>query len=121
LYLKYLIANLPCAVCTTIFYRNENDMGPLGRWVWRTAFFALFLGVFSGTFQRVEAQVVGGTISGSVKDPSGAAVSGAEVTITDAATGILHAATTDSSGFYSVPNLLPGKYNARGREIFCDP
>jgi hypothetical protein len=77
------------------------------------AFFALFLGVFSGIFQRVEAQVAGGTISGNVKDPSGAAVSGAQVSITDEATAILHAATTDSSGFYSVPNLLPGKYDVK--------
>ena len=88
-------------------------MDLLGRWVRRVAFFALFLGVFSGIFQRVEAQVAGATISGSVKDPSGAAVSGAQVSITDAATGILHAATTDSSGFYSVPNLLPGKYDVK--------
>src|SRR2546426_2940306 len=56
------------------------------------------------------AQVAGATLSGAVTDPSGAAIAGAKVTITNKATGITRDVTTDAAGFYSVPNLLPGPY-----------
>jgi hypothetical protein len=51
-----------------------------------------------------------GTITGFVKDPSGAVVPGAKVTVKSDATGEEHSVTTDSSGHYTVPNLLPGPY-----------
>jgi len=59
----------------------------------------------------LHAQVVGATLSGSVTDPSGAAIPGAQVSIKNTATGVNQNVTTDSSGFYSVPNLLPGNYD----------
>ncbi|MGH9357698.1 MAG: carboxypeptidase regulatory-like domain-containing protein, partial [Terriglobia bacterium] len=56
------------------------------------------------------AQVAGGTIQGAASDPSGAAVPNASVSIKNVSTGVVHSVTTDSAGFYSVPNLLPGPY-----------
>jgi hypothetical protein len=56
------------------------------------------------------AQVAGATLSGTVTDPSGAAIAGAMVTITNKATGGSRAIPTDAAGFYSAPNLLPGAY-----------
>ena len=55
------------------------------------------------------AQVSGATLSGTITDPSGAAIAGAKVSITNKATGIARDATTDAAGFYSAPNLLPGR------------
>jgi hypothetical protein len=55
-------------------------------------------------------QVVGATLSGTVKDPSGAIVPHAQISIKNMATGISTAATTNSDGFYATPNLLPGTY-----------
>jgi hypothetical protein len=57
------------------------------------------------------AQVVGATLSGAVTDPSGAAIVGARVSVANRATGVNRVAVTDSAGFYSVPNLLPGNYD----------
>jgi hypothetical protein len=57
------------------------------------------------------AQVAGATLSGSVTDPSGAAIVGAQVSATNRATGVNRTAVTDSAGFYSVPNLQPGNYD----------
>ena len=54
-----------------------------------------------------------GTISGSVTDASGGAVSGAKITVTAPATGSAREATTDASGHYVVPLLGVGTYNAR--------
>jgi outer membrane receptor protein involved in Fe transport len=59
----------------------------------------------------VQAQVAGATLSGTVTDASGAAVPNAKVSIKNSATGVVRDVTSDSAGFYSVPNLLPGVYN----------
>jgi hypothetical protein len=55
--------------------------------------------------------VNGGSIQGTITDPSGAVVPGANVTITGTDTGSVKAVTTDSAGFYSVGPLNPGNYN----------
>jgi Carboxypeptidase regulatory-like domain/TonB-dependent Receptor Plug Domain/TonB dependent receptor len=62
-------------------------------------------------FTPVHAQVAGGTVLGTVKDPSGAVVAGAQVTITDIATGVSRVVPTDGSGSYSSANFLPGTYS----------
>src|SRR5262245_49489585 len=49
-------------------------------------------------------------ISGSVKDQSGAVLSGAEVTATQTATGAKRSAVTDETGSYILQNLLIGPY-----------
>ncbi len=57
------------------------------------------------------AQVAGGTLSGTVTDPSGAVVPQAAVTISNQATGVKRTVSTNSDGFYTAPNLLPGNYD----------
>ena len=59
---------------------------------------------------QLRAQVAGATLSGTVNDPSGAVVPNAQVSARNTATGVARTATTDSAGFYSIPNLLPGAY-----------
>jgi hypothetical protein len=62
----------------------------------------LTMGAWAGT---------GGSISGTVKDSSGAVVPKAAVTATDTNTGIRQTTTTDSKGFYSFPSLPVGLYD----------
>src|SRR5690348_18386214 len=59
------------------------------------------------------AQVAGGTISGTVKDPSGAVVPGASVGIKNEATGVSREVTANTDGVYTAPNLLPGTYDLK--------
>src|SRR6202171_4769127 len=59
----------------------------------------------------IHAQVTGATLAGTVTDPSGAQVPNAGVSIKNRATGVARDITTDSAGFYSAPNLLPGIYD----------
>ncbi len=66
-----------------------------------------FMLLFGGLARAQNAQ---GTIVGHVTDPSGAAVDGAKVTITDASTSVARHLTTNSSGDYAVPDLNPGIY-----------
>src|SRR5260370_2819595 len=57
------------------------------------------------------SQVTGATRSGLVKDASGAIVPNASISIKNSATGETREVTTNASGFYSAPNLLPGSYD----------
>jgi Carboxypeptidase regulatory-like domain/TonB dependent receptor len=54
---------------------------------------------------------VGGSISGTVKDASGAVVSGATLVATNTGTGIRQTTTTDDKGSYSFPSLPIGTYD----------
>src|SRR5258708_37654881 len=56
------------------------------------------------------AQVAGGTLSGKITDPSGAAIALAEVEIKNVATGVSSKVSTNDNGFYSATNLLSGEY-----------
>jgi hypothetical protein len=53
---------------------------------------------------------VGGSISGTVKDPSGAAIAKASVTLINTGTGIRQSTTADGSGTYAFPVLPVGNY-----------
>jgi len=59
------------------------------------------------------AQRLDGTISGTVKDPSGAVIPGASVTIINDQTGATRTMLTSDVGYYSVPNLLVGRYTVK--------
>jgi len=56
------------------------------------------------------AQEARGTIQGKVLDQSGGVVPGASVTVTNIATGVATPTTSNDSGNYRVPFLIPGKY-----------
>src|SRR5713226_2437674 len=55
-------------------------------------------------------QVAGATLSGVISDPSGRGVPSAKVSIENSTTGVVRTVETDSDGYYTAPNLLPGSY-----------
>lgn len=60
----------------------------------------------------VFAQEITGSISGTVKDSTGAAVSGATVTITDSGKKVIaRTTTTNEEGHFSAPNLMSALYD----------
>jgi hypothetical protein len=73
-------------------------------------FLTLFLAIASSAG-------VGGRISGTVRDSSGAVVPRATVSITNADTGVRHALITDDNGAYSFLDVQVGHYNL---EIVAD-
>ncbi len=70
------------------------------------------------------AQVQNGQFTGTVLDPTGAAVAGAKVTVVNAAIGINVSTTTNSSGNYTVKELPVGSYKltaeAAGFKTYTD-
>jgi len=72
---------------------------------------ALLLLLLIGLTAGVHAQVsTVGSISGTVRDPQGAAVPRAEVTATEESTGATRTVTANEEGFYSIPSLPVGRY-----------
>ncbi len=68
---------------------------------------------FAGVPAALHAQAVsvnGGSIQGSITDPSGGALPGADVVIKSTDTGLTKTLKTDNSGFYSIGPLNPGAY-----------
>ena len=61
--------------------------------------------------QRLNAQVLYGSVVGSVTDQTGAVVPDATVTITNVNTGQTREGATDAAGYYSITNVLEGTYD----------
>lgn len=57
------------------------------------------------------AQDTRGNISGTVTDSQAATIAGASVTVTNTGTGVAVKLSTNSSGYYEAPLLLPGSYS----------
>jgi hypothetical protein len=51
-----------------------------------------------------------GSITGTVTDANQAAIPGAQVSVTDVDTGVVHAFTSNDAGIYTAPFLQPGHY-----------
>lgn len=57
------------------------------------------------------AQTLYGSLTGTVTDPTGSIVAGAQVTASNPATGLSRSVTTGSSGEYQFTDLPPGAYD----------
>lgn len=64
--------------------------------------------------QPVAAQAVSGTILGTVRDGTGAAIPGASVTLTNTDTGLARTVATNAVGEYTAPQLPTGNYTVKG-------
>lgn len=71
------------------------------------------ISVFYFATAGLQAQVTGGTISGTVTDSAGKVVTSARISIANVETGVSREVTTNDEGFYSAPNLLAGTYNVK--------
>src|ERR1022692_1817095 len=77
------------------------------------------------TSLSLRGQSTYGTVDGTVMDPSGAQVAGAQVTLTNTGTQEKHAQTTGGEGSYQFVNVIPGQYRLDvekpGFKHFCRP
>ena len=83
------------------------------KWKNAAAFFILAFAMSFLNSAPLFAQGSAGRILGTVTDQSGGAIAGATVTVTDMDRNVPRTLTTDQSGEYSAPNLLPGNYKVR--------
>src|SRR6202158_2629385 len=96
---------------------QEDEMSIAGRrngLALRIGAIMVALLVASGALAGVaHAQAVGATLSGLVTDERGGPVPGATVSIKSLGTSVVREVSTNGDGFYSAPNLLPGRYEVR--------
>src|ERR1700693_5133867 len=87
------------------------DLKPFLRSRWETILLLAGLLAFPDLLGvRANAQVSGGTISGTVTGATQLAMPNARVTLKNVATGAARAVTTGAGGLYTSPNLEPGTY-----------
>ncbi|HXG44569.1 MAG TPA: TonB-dependent receptor [Gemmatimonadales bacterium] len=75
------------------------------------------LGLLGLAAAGAAAQTTTGTIRGTVTNPEGAAIAGAEVEARNPETGIRRATTTRADGTYTLPGLVPALYDVTVRFI----
>ena len=64
-----------------------------------------------GSADKTDAQVLYGSVSGTITDQSGAGVARAHVIATNRATNVQREADADENGHYLIPDLPPGTYD----------
>ncbi len=88
-------------------------MSCLANKVPNTLFYSVALACLLSFSLMIQAQVAGGTISGTVTDVGGRVIPNAEIVVTNVDTGISRTVTTNDVGLYEAPNLLPGQYEIK--------
>jgi hypothetical protein len=78
-----------------------------------TSIVVLLIFLLTVAAPEVRAQVLYGSIVGTIQDATGAMVPGATVTATNTGTGQTLTTTTGSSGAYSLVNVLEGSYELK--------
>jgi hypothetical protein len=58
----------------------------------------------------LHAQQTGGSVTGHISDPTGAAVAGAKITMTSTTTGAVYTTESDTAGIYRLPFVAVGEY-----------
>lgn len=89
---------------TSVESRRKAGLMRLGKVLF---IFALELAVAASAF----AQATSGTILGAVVDPGGAAIAGANITVTYRDTGATRTGVSGRQGQFEFPDLLPGAYS----------
>jgi hypothetical protein len=59
------------------------------------------------------AQITAATVSGTIRDQTGAVLPGVDVVIDNANTGVKRAGVTDGNGYFTITGLPPGMYETR--------
>ena len=77
---------------------------------------ALFVLVFLASGAGSRAQDIFGRISGTITDPSGAAIGNAKVTIVNEATQVRREVTADKNGYFVADELLVGAYTVTAEQ-----
>jgi Carboxypeptidase regulatory-like domain/TonB-dependent Receptor Plug Domain len=70
--------------------------------------------VLAGTVAPLHAQATGGSLSGTVKDGTGAVLPGVAIVVTNTDTALTRTLVTDGRGHYVASDLPPGPYSVKG-------
>lgn len=80
----------------------------------RLLFILAWLVALSTAVAPLHAQSTGGSLSGTIKDATGAVIPGVTVLVTNTDTSLTRTVVTDGAGRYLAPDLQPGPYSVKG-------
>ncbi|MGH9623856.1 MAG: TonB-dependent receptor domain-containing protein [Bryobacteraceae bacterium] len=83
----------------------------IGRKVLLSAPLMLGLALWTGLPPGAHAQIINGSIVGTITDPTGAVIQKSTVTATDTGTGLKRVVQTGAGGVYGMSSLAPGTYD----------
>ena len=86
---------------------SRDQSAPRGYWMVSVLLLMLLFGA------TVSAQIDVGSVTGTVKDPSGAVVPGAQLTLTNQATNVAQTTRSTSTGTYVFASVQPGVYTLK--------
>src|SRR6266481_3898839 len=92
---------------------NRNKQAGVWRSVFASVLLVCLVVLLSSSAPAALAQDVKGSVRGTVTDEQGAAVAGAEVTVSDPSTGFSRTTNTGSDGVYNFPDLPLGTFKIR--------
>jgi Carboxypeptidase regulatory-like domain len=95
--------------------RKRNGIGGMKSAQLAKSLLALMLGIAALVFPRALFAQAGGTgaLTGTIKDPSGAVIVGAQITVTNEGSGDVRELTSNGDGIYLVSLLPPGNYSLK--------
>jgi hypothetical protein len=76
-------------------------------------FFAVLFLLAALSSAVLAQQAVRATITGTITDPAGAVIPGANVVVTQSVTGVRRTTSTNDEGFYAITDLAPGEYEVQ--------
>ncbi len=74
-----------------------------------------------GWTRTAQAQAIYGSVYGTITDKTGAAIPNATITVTDESKGTSVQVTSNQSGEYTVPNLIPDVYDVKASAAGFSP
>src|SRR5712692_2513969 len=81
--------------------------------IFSSLFFLALSFLMLGYAREAGAQVLYGSVSGTIADQTGAAVPKAHVTVTNRATGVVRETDADENGHYTITDIPPGSYDLK--------
>jgi len=89
---------------------REETMNTLIRKSTRWVLSALVLALLASAPVQVAAQIITGSLTGVVMDPSGAVIPAARVVMTNDASGDVRRTNSNADGYFTISGVMPGSY-----------
>ena len=101
--------------CAQGFARKIGGLLPR---MYKAGLLSLLLLILAGSAQ---AQVSTASINGVIRDPKGAVVAGATITLRNVATSVEHTSVSNGSGAYVILDITPGRYTLQANASGFNP
>src|ERR1035441_3541532 len=82
----------------------------------RSGFFAIAICILLGLSSLCAKAQFSSGITGTVVDPSGAAVSGATITVTDSRLGVSRSTTSSDTGYFRIDSIAASTYTVEVKQ-----